>query len=216
METTNINLTKTKRDGAFTLVELLVVIAIMGIIASLVIGLVSRATITRKIKRVRVELAQLETVIESYKEKKGFYPPSNGLTNIVTTNQLFYELTGTIFDPATGVFQSVNGTEKLDDSTIGNYFNTKGFANSGTAADRSEVKNFFPGMRAEQYHDLGTNSVHVLIVPVEGPDDINVGGKKINPWRYNSASPTHNPESYDLWAEIVVGGKTNIIGNWNE
>jgi hypothetical protein len=43
-----------------------------------------------------------------------------------------------------------------------------------------------------------------------------VNGKKINPWRYNASTPTHNPDSYDLWAEILIAGKTNIIGNWKE
>jgi prepilin-type N-terminal cleavage/methylation domain-containing protein len=220
METKNINLQKTKRAGAFTLIELLVVIAIIGIIASLVVGLVGRAATARKIKRVKVELAQLETAIDSYKSKKGFFPPSNGDTNIVTTNQLFYELTGTIF--TNGIFQTVNGTETIDDSTVDSYFKTKGFANSATSdtpADSREVKNFFPGLKAAQYQDVNPAdnvNVQLLIVPVAGPDDIDVNGRKINPWRYNSAAPTHNPDTYDLWAEIVVAGKTNIIGNWNE
>jgi prepilin-type N-terminal cleavage/methylation domain-containing protein len=218
METRNIHL-KTKRAGAFTLIELLVVIAIIGIIATLVLGLAGRAATARKINRVKTELAELETAIDFYKDKKGFYPPSNGDTNNVVTNQLFYELTGTIFDSAKGEFQTVNGTEKIQDSIVANSFGgTKGFANSSMVADRSDVKNFFPAMRSSQYADIdpGADIVEVMVVPVEGPDDINVNGKKINPWRYNASTPTHNPDSYDLWAEILIAGKTNIIGNWKE
>ena len=71
------------------------------------------------------------------------------------------------------------------------------------------------GFKPTQIGELNSG-VKVLIVPVPGPDDVKVGEKKINTWRYNSLSPTHNPDFYDLWAEIVIGGKTNIIGNWKE
>lgn len=36
----------------------------------------------------------------------------------------------------------------------------------------------------------------------------------LNPWRYVSTNPTNNPNSFDLWAEIVVKGERRIIGNW--
>jgi hypothetical protein len=59
--------------------------------------------------------------------------------------------------------------------------------------------------------------VELLVVPVPGPNDLTTeSGRKINPWRYNSKTPVHNPDTYDLWAEIVIGGQTNIIGNWKE
>lgn len=216
MEIESINLKKTKRAGAFTLIELLVVIAIIGIVATLVLGLVGRAVTSRKISRVKTELAQLETAIDSYQLKKGFYPPSNGDTNIVITNQLFYELKGTTF--TNGEFQTLDGTERIKDSDIGDFFTVKGFANSSPkGAETIEAKNFFPGLKSTQYAPISTSpDVKVLVVPVEGPNDITVGTKKINPWRYNSSTPTHNPDSYDLWAEILIAGKTNIIGNWKE
>src|ERR1043165_3144594 len=109
METKNINVRKTKRAGAFTLIELLVVIAIIGILAALIANLSGKAADARRKARVNTEMAQIETAIESYKEKKGFYPPSNGNTNIVAMNQLFYELTGTIFDPVNNIYQTING-----------------------------------------------------------------------------------------------------------
>ena len=214
MEMKNFNWMKTKRAAAFTLVELLVVIAIMGIIASLIVGLAGKAADKKKKARVGTELAQLETAIESYKEKKGFYPPSNGNTTNAVPNQLFYELTGTIFDPNNNEFQTVNGTEIINVTTISNSFGgVQGFANSATAADRSEVKNFAIGLKSTAEVLPG---VEMLVVPVAGPNDIDNGGRKFNPWRYNSSTPTHNPDSYELWAEIVIGGKTNIIGNWKE
>ena len=39
---------------------------------------------------------------------------------------------------------------------------------------------------------------------------------KINPYRYNSSSPTNNPRSYDLWIDVLIGGKINRISNWSE
>ena len=42
------------------------------------------------------------------------------------------------------------------------------------------------------------------------------GASKINPWRYNSSSPVHNPKSFDLWVDIPVAGKINRISNWNK
>ena len=53
--------------------------------------------------------------------------------------------------------------------------------------------------------------IQVLVVPVE------LEPGQINPWRYDASSTNrHNPDSYDLWAEISIGGKTKIIGNWKE
>jgi hypothetical protein len=38
----------------------------------------------------------------------------------------------------------------------------------------------------------------------------------MNPIRYNSSSPTNNPNSYDLWIDVVIDGKTNRISNWSK
>jgi hypothetical protein len=38
----------------------------------------------------------------------------------------------------------------------------------------------------------------------------------VNPFSYNSVNPTHNPNSYDLWVDLVIGGKTNRISNWSK
>lgn len=220
METQNIKLMASKRSGAFTLIELLVVIGIIGIVAALVVNLSGKAATTRKIKRVETELSQLETVIDAYKDKKGFYPPSNGNTNNVMTNQLFYELSGTTAVVNNGdvvKFTTIKGDESITPTKINEFFGVSGFANS--SSDKTEVKNFAPNLKSAQYAEVvsSPDEVELMVVPVDGPNDIvRPDGKKLNPWRYNSSAPVHNPESYDLWAEIVVGGKTNIIGNWKD
>jgi hypothetical protein len=54
-----------------------------------------------------------------------------------------------------------------------------------------------------------------LKIFAEGPAH-SIGGTKINSWRYNSTSPIHNVGKYDLWAEVIIGNNTNVIGNWKE
>jgi hypothetical protein len=60
--------------------------------------------------------------------------------------------------------------------------------------------------------------VTILITSVGGPDAAYqpLGGVDLNPWRYNSSSPTNNPGSYDLWVQLSIGGKTNLICNWSK
>jgi prepilin-type N-terminal cleavage/methylation domain-containing protein len=221
MENKKINSMSGRRVSyGFTLVELLVVIAIIGILAALITNLAGGASTARKKSRVTAELAQLETAIDSYKDKKGFYPPANADTNNAVTNQLFYELSGSVYTPKgqvdKGVFQTLKGSEAIVSSMVNTYFGVAGFANSST--DKAEVKNFFPGMATSQFQEIVStpDEVELLVVPVEGPNDITTQkGKKINTWRYKMPG-THNPESYDLWADIVIAGKTNTIGNWKE
>jgi hypothetical protein len=43
-----------------------------------------------------------------------------------------------------------------------------------------------------------------------------LGQEDLNPWRYNSSNPTNNPGSYDLWIQLVIGGKSNLICNWSK
>src|SRR5439155_4656609 len=61
---------------AFTLVELLVVISIIALLAGLTVGLSGVAIRKSKESRMRGELNRLVTLIENYKAKIGYYPPS--------------------------------------------------------------------------------------------------------------------------------------------
>ena len=194
---------------AFTLIELLVVIGIIGILAALITNLAGPAADKRKIARVKVELAELETVIDAYQEKLGSYPPDNRyLTNdgpdrpSAATNQLFYELVGATINNAQDEYTSIRG-EKITSQDVDKYFHRDGIANS------LEAKQFF-APKANRHKAIAGN-VQVLVVPV----DFRPG--EINPWHYDASSTNrHNPDSYDLWAEVLIGGKTNIIGNWKE
>jgi hypothetical protein len=47
---------------------------------------------------------------------------------------------------------------------------------------------------------------------VEGPRMID----EINPFRYVSSVATNNPETFDLWVDVIVGSKTNRVCNWSD
>jgi prepilin-type N-terminal cleavage/methylation domain-containing protein len=175
-----------RRCSAFTLIELLTVIAIIALLAALITWGTTAAGSRKVETRVKTELAGLELALEDYHKKYGFYPPSN--SNDVALPPLYYELTGT--EPS-------NAAKP--------YFKVDGIMNS-------EKKNFMRELKSGAYEVMPPGSddtVRALIVPYKGPSSPNT-------WRYNSVNPVHNPETYDLWAEVIVGGRTNVIGNWKE
>ncbi|MEI9963171.1 MAG: hypothetical protein WDM76_19275 [Limisphaerales bacterium] len=65
------------------------------------------------------------------------------------------------------------------------------------------------------YNDGGVD-VKLLVCTVNDPNYKPLGQLDVNPWRYNSANPTNNPGSFDLWVDILVRGKTNRISNWSK
>lgn len=209
----------------FTLIELLVVISIIGVLASLVVGLAGMAGKKGKESRVRAELNQLVTAIEDYKAKIGYYPPDNVMnraTRVVNpiANPLFYELSGMVIAEAKSgsfAFETPNRDERLDAETVRKVFNVEGFVNSARTA--AELKFRWP-FKQSQFAELSLRpDVDVLIVPVPWPKKYGPGPVPsrpgLNPWRYVSSNPTNNPGRFDLWAEYMVGGKTNIICNWS-
>src|SRR5690349_2288328 len=60
----------------FTLTEMLVVIGIIAILAALLLPAVNRAIYVARNTTIAVEVNQLATAIESYKQDKGDYPPN--------------------------------------------------------------------------------------------------------------------------------------------
>ena len=194
-----------QRSFAFTLIELLVVIAIIAILAALFLSLGGSASRKKKIARVKVELIQITTMIDSYREKLGYYPPDN--PNNPALNTLFYELSGTTSNGTDHA--TLNGSASIKSTDIPLVFGVASFVNSASVLDASEARDFSKGLRLSQFRGI-TNpaNAQVLSVPVDGA----LPG--INTWRYRSSNPTYNPNGYDLWAEIVISGETHIIGNW--
>jgi prepilin-type N-terminal cleavage/methylation domain-containing protein len=211
--------------SAFTLVELLVVISIITVLAALLLPVAGAVKKQSMIRTAQAEMAQLETAIDRYKSAYGFYPPDSTMTiNNIPINQLYYELLGTINSVAgSPVYQLLGGGSSLTSNNVANAFNVSGFMNcSKPNADESlpQARNFLPDLKPRQIGIVTNNNVPVtiLITSVGGPDRTYqpLNGLDLNPWRYNSSSPTNNPGSYDLWVQLVIGGKTNLICNWSK
>lgn len=231
--------------AAFTLIELLVVISIIAILASLVLGVSGVASRKGREARIRGELNRLITVIESYKGRLGFYPPCHqALENadasaraaLAGVNQLYYELTGTLFDGTARVFfpigrdQSVGQGFGLRLNEITTLFGVDGFSNS--ARSRREVRFTFD-FKAREVKKRAANAQYSLLVaplPVS-PSDLNrlnqipparrpqtiaaLEGGVFYPWLYDSASTNrNNPDGFDLWTEVLIGKKVFRFSNW--
>ena len=210
------NARKLSSTGAFTLVELLVVIAIMGIVAAMVIGLAAAANTGERRKRVTAQRDQLVTAIEAYKKEHGFYPPDN--TNDCRYPPLYYELKGATFDPSTKTYSG-----SFPNILAVNY--ALAFKRSGIANSKPKDAELDGDTKATD-HSVGLHSQQATNITVNGVDArfFTVGIEatpgadfRLNTWRYVSTNPTNNGiGNFDLWAEIVIKGKTEIIGNWNK
>jgi prepilin-type N-terminal cleavage/methylation domain-containing protein len=202
---------------AFTLIELLVVIAVIAIIAAFLVPLGAQVKRHSLINRAQAEMAQLETAIDRYHAAYGFYPPDNPGNTV--TNQLYFELLGVTNN--NGTYYTLDGSGQIPSGSVTAAFGIGGFMNcSKTNADEStaQARNFLPDLKPAQ---MGTNSsgIQLLVSSVGGPlptyQPMGVPG--VNPWRYNSSSPTNNPGAYDLWIQIVITpGQTNLICNWRK
>ena len=225
--------------SAFTLVELLTVLGIIGVIAGFVLMVAGPVKKKQYIYNTQTEMAQLETAIERYHAAYGFYPPDGRLAPAIPgqpqVNQLYYELTGTTnlnSDSSTPpIYQSLNDPSRptLTGGVGGDVeksFGVDGFVNCskpGGSEDSAAARNFLPDLKPNQVWYPFTNGtakvgVVLLVTSVRGPDQIYkpLGVQDLNLWRYNSSSPTNNPGSYDLWVQLGIGGKTNLICNWTK
>jgi prepilin-type N-terminal cleavage/methylation domain-containing protein len=220
-QTENLKLKIERAIGnAFTLIELLTVIAIIAIIAALLMPV--GALIARKahIQAAQSERDQLETAIDRYHAAHGFYPPDN--PNGALTNQLYYELLGTTTTDGS-YFTNLDNSHTIQSSTVRAVFGVGGFMNctkSSAGEDAPQARNFFPGLKPGQIATNG-DDVAVIVTAVASdnptyqpmPGFVSMSGSPANPWRYLYPG-TNNPSSYDLWLQLIVGGKTNLICNW--
>ena len=202
----------------FTLIELLVVIAIIALLAGMifpVMGIVNRIKIRSK---ARAELQDVVMAINSYKDKLGHYPPDNPLNHAL--NPLYFELLGTTLKGTT--FTTLDGTGQIDQGQVSTVFGAglTGFINCTQGAG-DEGRPAMPFLRNLKPGQSGTNpapvAVRILTCSVPWPDTTTsrIPGTTLIPICYNSSSPTNNPNSYELWLDVVISGKTNRICNWS-
>lgn len=220
---------------AFTLIELLVVIGIITVLAALTFPTVKKIKENATRKKVKAELHQITVAIDSYQAKLGFYPPDNPKNNPnnystgYRSNQLYFELSGSSLVPPNRL-QTLDGAAEVWVSDVNSIFGVTGFMNftKGTGDESLPAINFLKGLHPGQYGSINVSAtappqiklIRLLACsvawPVSHPFQPVPENPGLNPWRYNSSSPTNNPNSYDLWVDLFIGGKTNRISNWSE
>jgi prepilin-type N-terminal cleavage/methylation domain-containing protein len=214
-------------SAAFTLIELLTVIAIIGVLAALLLPLAAAVKRTSMIQHAQTERDLIETAIDRYKSAYGFYPPDNtNSANILSsslTNQLYYELLGTVADQAADTYTNLDNSGTILSTLVSSTFGVGGFMNctkSGSGEDSAVARNFLPGLKAAQIAKNGA-AVNVLVTSINADATYQpmlgfttLAGFPANPWRYVSPG-INNPSSYDLWIQLEIGGKTNLICNWS-
>ena len=206
---------------AFTLIEMLVVISVIGVLAALLFPAAAAIKKNATLKRAKAELSQLETGIENYKLKLGFYPPDN--PGRPAENQLYFELLGTVQNG--GRIETLDGSGKILTIQVLSIFGRIAFSNLGARKGAEEgliAENFLPAtLKTSQLGELlpASPGVKVFVGPVAWPDNLlpwPTSVKGLNPWRYVSSNPTNNTKSYDLWIDLVISGKTHRISNWRK
>ncbi len=210
-------------DG-FTLIELLVVISIIAVLAAFTVPVLSGVKRREYISRTQAEMALLETAIERYKAAYGFYPPSN--PNNPMFSPLYFELLGTTNN--NGTYQTLDSSASIAASALTptSPLGVSGFFNCskmGSGEDAAAAKDFLPDLKPNQIGFNITNSaaptagVALLLGSVGGPDQNYqpLNEPNVNPWLYVCPG-TNNPNSYDLWIQLSIGGKTNLICNWRK
>jgi prepilin-type N-terminal cleavage/methylation domain-containing protein len=217
---------KSKIVNGFTLVELLVVISIIAILAAFAFPVLSAVKRHQYISQTKGEMGQLEAAINSYHAAYGFYPPGNGTAGANgQVNQLYYELEGTT--NIAGVFCVMNNTnDQLSAAQVQQptAFGVAGFVNCSkfnAGEDSQPARNFIHELKPNQMGICSNNpptfGFTILTGSVGGPDlaykPLNASG--LNPWRYVSPG-VNNPGSYDLWIQLVIHGRTNLICNWSK
>jgi prepilin-type N-terminal cleavage/methylation domain-containing protein len=204
---------KSSSRRGFTLIELLVVMAIIGILSSLIVGVMSRATVGAAKAVATTERAEIGSAIQEYHDKLGFYPPDN--PNDSAMNPLWFELSGTTNNGVNYV--TLDGSGQIQVAEINAKFNRQGFANSGTRAHGTDENaapiSFLSNLQGKQLGQSESNQpfIKILNCSAGAPP-----GTTLNPWHYVSTHPTHNPGSYDLWVDLVAGGKTYQVNNWSK
>jgi hypothetical protein len=182
-----------------------------------------RNRLRQAVPRVRAEstrqLQMLTRAIENYKSTLGMYPPDHLLDSNPTvvdsiTNQLLYELLGTVYDQTNDAFTPI-GFPRISAKLAKQFFNVTTFKN--TSVHQELVKQFIRSsdilatMGVSQKPDVG---VLAFSPNWEGIDPELLQEFPLVPWQYNCTAPVHNRGSYDLWVEFSILGSKIVIANW--
>lgn len=207
---------------AFTLMELLVVISVIAVLAALLFP--AGAAIKRKatINKARAQLRQVAELIERYQTRFGYLPPDNPAQP--ARNSLYFELVGSTREEDAAhnfSYTSLDGAARISEVDCEDAFGVKAILNStkSTGEESKPAEPFLKQLRQEQYYQYtkGGSTIRLLTCAVPWPESSGqvIAGTQANPWRYLK-NGTNNPGSFDLWVDLVLGGKTNRIGNWHD
>jgi prepilin-type N-terminal cleavage/methylation domain-containing protein len=217
-----------KKSG-FTLVELLTVIAIIGVLAAFTMPVLRSVGRTTKIARAGAEMVAIESALDNYKSQYGFYPPGSGNgAAAAVVNQLYYELTGVtnVTLNSTPCYQTLDGGSIVGTGFFANLFHVGGVMNccKNAGEEVTQAKSFLY-LKPNQIGSLpitnsfGGYAVNLQVTSVGGPDAAYqpMGFPGLNPFRYLAPRPANNnANGYDLWIQLVIGGKTNLVSNWSQ
>ncbi len=206
------------------------VVAALGVLAAMVyfgyqevseriVEVRTDALAPRLYEYIRGQRDTLVAAVASYKSDKGFYPPDHVIRRAplvvdAVTNQLLYELRGTIYNPTNETFCAPN-SEPLKRDTLRGFFNVDEIRNASISP--KPPKDFITnsaGFGAWEAHDSPDVNVLKPTPDWEGADWNLLARFDISAWRYISTGPVHNTNSFDLWVEIEHDGKKQVIGNW--
>jgi hypothetical protein len=119
-------------------------------------------------------------------------------------------------------YQTLDGSASIPQATYASTFGG-GLVNctKGSGEDAAKAKNFLSGLKQNRIgtYTGGGGTANILITSVGGPDQgyltlLGTAGYSGNPFRYTYPG-TNNPNSYDLWIDLSISGKTNRLSNWS-
>lgn len=155
-----------RRITAFTLVEMLVVIAIIAILASILIPVIARSKTKAKVATTRVQMAEIDLAIKSYKSDYERYPMPIGQSinsfGDVTFGEGFKAhnnvLMAILFSEDTASHPLLKG---VNDSNRRNPKKNK-YLDAKESGESSSVKPALPGVSREmRYHDPFGNDYNI-------------------------------------------------------
>jgi prepilin-type N-terminal cleavage/methylation domain-containing protein len=213
---------------AFTLVEMLVVMGVIVVLASMIFPAAAMYKKKATLAKARSEMKLVALAIQAYKENLGHYPPDHivvvgGRQEAHLTNSLYFELCGTV--QKGNDFETLDGAARIPVADVPGVFGQGGFMNcsKGGADDNAQAaKAILKKLSPKHYANIWeptTPGVRVLTCSVDWPvasgTILNI--PLANPWRYDCSSTNrNNHDAFDLWVDIIVGGKTNRISNWSD
>jgi len=162
----------------------------------------------------------LVSAILAYKQALGTYPPDHVVQQKpmlvdAVTNQLLYELLGTVYS-ASGQSFAPHNFPAIRKSDLGTFFNVGNLKNSAETPALAR-----PFLKVSDLNSTVPISErpHVVALMTFYPNWPGVDpelGQQISAgsWCYNSSAPVHNTGGYDLWIEVNTPLTNFVIGNW--